>query len=106
MSQKQEKYDGIKFCITSMGSNLDSPVDPRFGRCQYFLIVDKDGNLEEAVSNTGIQAMRGAGIQAAQIVAGKGVNIVITGNIGPNAFVALQASGVRMFPGAFGITAR
>jgi len=85
---------------------LDSPIDPRFGRCQYFLIVDKNDNLDEAVPNPGIQAIRGAGTQAAQIVAGKGANIVITGNIGPNAFVALQASGIRIFVGAFGITAR
>lgn len=94
----------MKICITSNGPNLDSFVDPRFGRCLYFIFVeDKKPDKFETVQNTGINAMRGAGIQAAQTVVSQGAEVVITGNIGPNAFGVLQASGVKVFqamPGA------
>ncbi len=83
--------------ITSSGQNLDSKVDPRFGRSQHFLILNKNGNLDEVVSNPGVGARRGAGVQAAQTIADQGVEVLITGNIGPNAFSALQAAGIEIF---------
>lgn len=88
----------MKICITSNGSNLDSFVDPRFGRCLYFIFVDdKKPDKFEAVQNTGMNAMRGAGIQAAQTVVNQRTEVVITGNIGPNAFGVLSASKVKIF---------
>lgn len=83
--------------ITSSGQNLKSNVSARFGRAQHFLVVDKDGNLDEVISNPGIGAQRGAGVQAAQAIVDKGVEVLITGNIGPNAFSALQTAGVKIF---------
>jgi len=92
----------MKICISAVSGGLDSPLDPRFGRCQYFVIVDFE-NLEiEAISNVASGAMSGAGVQAAQTAANKGVKIVITGNVGPKAFAALQAGGVRIHMGATG----
>lgn len=96
----------MKICITSTGPNLDSPIDPRFGRCAYFLIVDEQGKLIKTVENTGVQAMRGAGVTAAQIVANEGVDIIITSNIGPNAFSVLGSSGIKVFLAEFGTTAK
>lgn len=87
----------MRICITCLGSTLDSQIDPRFGRAQYFLIVNEKGKLEEAVANPGIRAMRGAGISAAQEISNKGVNILITGNIGPNAFGVLATTGIKVF---------
>ena len=96
----------MKICITSIGLNLDSPIDPRFGRAQHFLLLDEKGNLEEALPNPGVGAMRGAGIAAAQEIAARGVNVLITGNIGPNAFGVLISSGIKVFLGPPGISAR
>jgi len=96
----------MKICITSTGPNLDSPIDPRFGRCAYFLIIDEEGKLTKTVENTGVQAMRGAGISAAQIVANEGVDVIITSNIGPNAFSVLGSSGIKVFLAEFGATAK
>jgi len=94
----------MKICITSNGPDLDSLVDPRFGRCLYFIFVDdKKPDKFEAVQNAGINAMRGAGIQAAQTVVNKGVEAVVTGNVGPNAFGVLNVSGVRIFQAMPGI---
>ena len=86
----------MKICVTSQGDNLNSQVDPRFGRCQYFIIVDPETKDFESIENPNIQAMGGAGIQSAQIVAGKGVKAVLTGNVGPNAFQTLQAAGIEV----------
>jgi predicted Fe-Mo cluster-binding NifX family protein len=92
----------VKICVTSSGNTLDAPVDPRFGRTAHFMIVDSENMSFEAVSNTAGGAMSGAGIQAAQTIASKGVNVVITGNVGPNAFQALASAGIRIVVGAYG----
>jgi len=94
----------LKICITSAGENLSSPVNPRFGRCPYLLVVDTETKGVEAIANTGVQAARGAGIAAAQTVAGAGCKVVISGNVGPNAFYALSQAGIKVFTGASGKT--
>ncbi|MHC1579528.1 MAG: NifB/NifX family molybdenum-iron cluster-binding protein, partial [Candidatus Alkanophagales archaeon] len=73
-----------------------------FGRCRYFVIVDTETMEYEAVRNESADAPGGAGVQAAQTVASLGVEAVITGNIGPNAFQTLSAAGIRVFTGAHG----
>jgi len=92
----------MKICVTSEGGNLDSKVDPRFGRCQYFIVVDTDSLEFEAVGNPNTESMGGAGIQSAQLVSSKQVKAVVTGNVGPNAFQTLQAAGIEIFTGASG----
>jgi predicted Fe-Mo cluster-binding NifX family protein len=77
-------------------------MDPRFGRCQYFLFVDLETLGCEAVENPNIGAAGGAGIQSAQLVANKGVEALITGQVGPNAFTTLQAAGIKILTGASG----
>ncbi len=91
-----------KICVTSSGPTLDSMVDPRFGRCAYFIIVDPETNDFEAVSNEAAMASGGAGIRAAQTVASMGVEAVLTGSAGPNAFPALQDAGIRILAGVSG----
>jgi predicted Fe-Mo cluster-binding NifX family protein len=92
----------MKIAVSAMENSLDSRIDPRFGRCQYFLIVDPETMEFEAVSNKGAAASGGAGIQAAQTVANKGVSVLITGDIGPNAFQTLSAAGIKVITGASG----
>jgi len=92
----------MKIGITSTGENLDANVDQRFGRCKYFLIVDAESMEFEVLSNENAMASGGAGIQAAQTIANKGVGAVVTGNIGPNAFQTLSAAGMKIFTGVSG----
>ena len=92
----------MKICVTAQGNNLESLVDPRFGRCQYFIIVDPDTLEFEAVQNPSISAGGGAGIQSGQLMVNKGVKSVLTGNVGPNAFATLQAAGIEIIVGASG----
>ena len=92
----------MKICVTATADSLEAQIDPRFGRCAYLIIVDSETMQFEAVPNSAAGATGGAGIQAAQTIANKGVELLITGNVGPNAFGALSAAGIEIFTGASG----
>ena len=92
----------MKIGVSSTGENLDANVDQRFGRCKYFLIVDTESMEFEVLSNENAMASGGAGIQAAQTIAKTDAEIVVTGNVGPNAFQTLSAAGMKIFTGASG----
>ncbi|RLF30267.1 MAG: dinitrogenase iron-molybdenum cofactor biosynthesis protein, partial [Thermoplasmata archaeon] len=76
----------MKIGITSTGKDLSATVDPRFGRCPYFIVIDLDSMEYECIENEYTMAPGGAGIRSAQKIIEKGVETLITGNIGPNAF--------------------
>ena len=92
----------MKICITATAASLDEQIDPRFGRCSYLLIVDSGTMRFEAIPNMAAGVTGGAGIQAAQTIANKGVKLLITGNVGPKAFQALSTAGIDVVTGAFG----
>lgn len=92
----------MKICVTASGNTLDASMDPRFGRAAYLTIVDSESMSFETILNAGAGAMGGAGIQAAQTLTKKGVDVLITGNVGPNAFQALSAAGIKIVTGASG----
>jgi predicted Fe-Mo cluster-binding NifX family protein len=92
----------LKIAISATGPSLDAEVDPRFGRCQYFLIIDPDTMEFEAIDNTNKMASGGAGIASAQAVASKGVQVVLTGDCGPNAYRTLEAAGIQVVTGVSG----
>ena len=71
----------MKVAVSSNGPSLDAAVDPRFGRCNYFVIVDTETMQFESLQNVSQYAAHGAGIQSAQTIAGKGVKAVLTGNV-------------------------
>ena len=92
----------MKVAVTSRGTTLDDAVDPRFGRCAHFVIVETDDMSFEAVANSNAAAGGGAGIQSAQLVSEKDAKVVLTGNCGPNAFRTLEAAGIQVVIGAGG----
>jgi len=93
----------MKVAITAKGPDLDSEVDPRFGRAAYILIVDSETLHCEALDNTeNLNAFKGAGIQAASTIGKKGATVLLTGFCGPNAFRTLKAAKVGVANGAAG----
>ena len=92
----------MKICITSQGVDLDANVDPRFGRCKYFIITDTGSDEFEAIENSNVRLSGGAGIQAGQLMASKEVKAVLTGNVGPNAFNTLNAAGIIVYTNVSG----
>ncbi len=93
----------MKIAVTSVGLNLDSEVDPRFGRAAYIIIVDSDTFAFEVVDNQeNVNALKGAGIQAAKAVSEKGAEVLLTGFCGPNAFKAMNAAKIGVANNASG----
>jgi predicted Fe-Mo cluster-binding NifX family protein len=92
----------MKIAISTNGPTLDAEVDPRFGRCQYFIIADTETDEFEAVANESAAAAGGAGISAAQMVVEKGVEALLTGNCGPNAYQVFSSAGVKVITGVTG----
>ncbi|MCD6225472.1 NifB/NifX family molybdenum-iron cluster-binding protein [bacterium] len=89
----------MKICFSATGNSLSSAVDWRFGRCPWFVIVDEKGEIVEAIKNPAGDAFRGAGVLAAQTVVEKGAEAVVSGNIGPNAFLVLNQQGIKVYQG-------
>ena len=92
----------MKVAVTATGPSLDAAMDPRFGRCSYFVLVETDDMTFEAIENANSSLGGGAGIQSAQLMAQKGVKAVLTGNCGPNAHQTLSAAGIDVFVGCSG----
>ena len=92
----------MKIAISSSGKDLAAQLDPRFGRCRYFLIIETDTMGFEIFDNANAGQGGGAGIQSAQFIAAKGARALITGHCGPNAMQTLSAAGVQVYVGQAG----
>jgi len=92
----------MKIAISATGPSLDDAVESRFGRCACFIIIDPNTMAFDALPNPNITLGGGAGIQSAQLMADKGVTIVLTGNCGPNAFKTFSAAGIRIIDSVSG----
>ena len=94
----------MKIAISSTGKTLESEIDARFGRCNYFLIVEVDKKKKEiksfkAIENTAEDQMGGAGIRAGEIVAKQKVDAIITTNLGPRAFSVFEQFKTKVYSG-------
>ena len=92
----------MRVAVSSSGPNLDSTIDPRFGRCPYFLLVETNDMSFKVFDNQSAGLGGGAGIQSAQFVVSKGAEAVVTGSCGPNAIQALSAAGTDVYLGNSG----
>lgn len=87
----------MKICVSSSGHEKNSVVDTRFGRCAHFVIYSTDADQYTNVINRGINSPHGAGVAAAQQVIDQKVDVVITGNMGPNAMELIKAAGIEIY---------
>jgi predicted Fe-Mo cluster-binding NifX family protein len=96
-----------KIAVTSEGPFLDDQMDPRFGRAAGFVVVDLETMATQYIDNGQSQVMaQGAGIQAAELIARAGVTCLLTGFVGPKAFQALSAAGIKIGQNLEGLTVR
>lgn len=87
----------MKIAVTAKGKDLNAEVDPRFGRALYIIIIDSESMDYEVIDNAeNVNALKGAGIQTAALISEKGVDVLLTGFCGPNAFKTLNAGGVKV----------
>ncbi len=93
----------MRVAVTATGPTAESNVDPRFGRCAYFILADTEKRNEiEAIANPNAQAGGGAGITSAQLVVDHDVTCVLTGNCGPKAYRVLAEADVDVIVGCTG----
>ncbi len=86
----------MKIAVSAKGGSIHAQMDERFGRCQYFIIVDSETMKFTAVQNPNMNVMGGAGPAAASKIAEYGTQVLITGNVGGNAQQALKAAGITV----------
>ncbi|MBN2428070.1 MAG: NifB/NifX family molybdenum-iron cluster-binding protein [Deltaproteobacteria bacterium] len=86
----------MKICIPSSGTNLDSQIEPHFGRCAYFIFVEPESMEFEAVPNPNVSARGGAGVRSSEIMAQHGVHTVVSVQVGPKAAQVLHAAGIKI----------
>lgn len=86
----------MKIAITAQEPNLEASVDPRFGRCRYFIIADTKTGDFKVVDNESAENAGGAGVSTAQTIIDEEVSTVLTGKCGPNAYKALSNAGIRI----------
>lgn len=89
----------MKICISSKGNSMDSIMDPRFGRAAYFVIADTNSMESEIIENSAAASGGGAGVTSGQLMSDKGVEALITGNVGPNAMNVLKAADIEIYSG-------
>ena len=87
----------MKIILTATNDRIDSPLNPRFGRTEYFLLFDSETMDWESIPNPAANTHGGAGSQAVQFIAEKGPDVVISGRFGPNAMSALNAAGIEAY---------
>jgi len=86
----------MKIAISAQQDSLSSPIDPRFGRAQGFILFDTETNTHQWLSNQNMDLPQSAGIQTAQMVVQAGAQAVITGQVGPKAQSALEQGNIRI----------
>lgn len=87
----------MKLAISVSGNRVDALFDARFGRAGAFCVVDTESGTRQVFNNPALSASGGAGVQAAQFIVRQGVQGVVSGAFGPNAFDTLEAAGVAMY---------
>ncbi len=94
----------MKIAISAQETGWNAPVDPRFGRAQYFVVIDDTtGEISYIDNRANANAGHGAGPNTASLIADNDINVVITGNgPGGNAARVLATMGIGVFVGASG----
>lgn len=87
----------MKIAISSKGKSGNDLLDARFGRCEYFQICDTKDNSFKVIENKGQSSNGGAGIAAANQIIDENVDIIITGNLGPNAFELINKAEIKAY---------
>ena len=94
----------MKIALSSTGDSLQAKTHALFGRCDYFIMIDAESGVWKAVKNNSAENASGAGTSCAQLLFDEGVNVVISGQVGPNAFKVLNKGGIAVFLSPSGLT--
>ncbi|MBN2497282.1 MAG: NifB/NifX family molybdenum-iron cluster-binding protein [Deltaproteobacteria bacterium] len=92
----------MKIAISSAGGSIHAEVEPRFGRAPYYVVVDSETMKFDLVFNPNTLDEHGVGPQTASLIAETGAQVLLTGQVGPNAARALSTAGIQVVTGISG----
>ncbi len=92
----------MKTAFSTNGDSIQDSIEPAFGRCRNFLVVESGSGSVLAVPNPGAATAGGAGVQAAEALVRLGIDRLVTGSVGPNARPLLEAAGIAILTGQSG----
>lgn len=87
----------MKIAISSTSQNKEAEVDMNFGRCKYFQIYDTEDDQFYALRNNGAIVSDGAGVKAAQQILDENIEVIITGSLGPNAYLITKKANMMAY---------
>lgn len=88
----------MKIALTTSGTDMDAPLDSRFGRAARFLIYDTETETYSTRKNEqGRNEAKGAGIRLAVQMVDEDVDLVISNHLGPIAYETLTAGGIGVY---------
>ena len=96
----------MKIGIPADGNTLDAKVDERYARAPYLLIVDSETLEFEAMENKNVNKTQGAGTGTSRDLIKAGADVIISLNVGPNAWDVLKEFEVKVYKAQKGMTVR
>jgi len=85
----------MKIAIATTTKDFSGEISEQGGRAPYYLILDEQKNILEAIKNTFAKGGGGAGPSVAKMLADKGVTKVTIGNIGEKMQQVLEERGLE-----------
>jgi predicted Fe-Mo cluster-binding NifX family protein len=92
----------MKICVSAMGGSMEAKVSERFARAPYFIIVDSETMKFVPIVNSAENMQGGAGPEAVRQISENGAEVILTGDLGPNAQFALKEAGIKGVTGVSG----
>lgn len=86
----------MKLVVTATGPTLDAQVEYQFGRTPFFIIIDPESMNYQVIPNPNAGVGGGADIQSAQLLSGRDIDYILTGNCDPNACYIFEAAGINL----------
>jgi predicted Fe-Mo cluster-binding NifX family protein len=86
----------MKIAITATGNSNESTIDERFGRCAWFVIYDTESKSTEFIPNRVRDADEDAGFAAVELLKGRKVSKIVSGEFGLKVKPLLDSLKIQM----------
>jgi len=86
----------VKVIIPTTENSLDGEMDLRFARAPYFVIYDTEKKTTQIKQNPYKNGVRAVGTMVAQYIINEGIKIVVAKDVGPNAKMILDGTGIEI----------
>ncbi|MDR3043059.1 MAG: dinitrogenase iron-molybdenum cofactor biosynthesis protein [Desulfovibrio sp.] len=93
----------MRIAVAADGPRPDSNVEPVFGRAEWFVVTDTETEGVIAVRNAHRDDREDAGRSVAQLLSAARATVVLCGECGPKARLALADAGIEVLAASSGL---